>query len=142
MVNAAATTLFEKLIDENPEESYEKKFNGFSTVNHMQDSILKDLSYLLNTRVSSLWKRIGNKVPYSYGVNITAPSSAENVFEIQELESKINDAIEQFEPRLINAKSQVINFGNDSSCIFVNIEAQVIFENRKVPLSFPIILDT
>ncbi|MDR0753336.1 MAG: type VI secretion system baseplate subunit TssE [Holosporaceae bacterium] len=142
MTNTAATTLFEKLIDENPEESYEKKIMEFSTVNHMHDSILKDLSYLLNTRVSSFWKRIGNKIPYSYGVNITAPSSAENVFEIQELESNINDAIGQFEPRLINAKSQVINFGNDPSCIFVNIEAQVIFENRKIPLSFPIILDT
>ncbi|MDR2723652.1 MAG: type VI secretion system baseplate subunit TssE [Holosporaceae bacterium] len=141
MINTAAISLFEKLIDENSEELFENKNQRLLTFNQVQNSILKDLSYLLNTRVSLFWKDYGNKIPYSYGVNVTAPSSAENVFEIQELESKIDNVIKQFEPRLINAKSQLINSGNDPSSICVNIEASVILENREIPLSFPLVID-
>jgi type VI secretion system lysozyme-like protein len=141
MTNAAITSLFEKLIDENPEELFEKKPKRFSTFNELQESIFRDLSRLLNTRVSIFWKENKITVPYSYGVNVTAPMSAENVFEIQELETRIDNVIRQFEPRLINAKSQVLNVGNDPSSVFINIEATVILEDRKTPLSFPIVID-
>ena len=54
----AATSLFERLIDENPEESFEKNPREFATIGRVQDSILKDIAYLLNTRVSSFYQTL------------------------------------------------------------------------------------
>ncbi|MDR1983101.1 MAG: type VI secretion system baseplate subunit TssE [Holosporaceae bacterium] len=144
MTNAAIASLFEKLTDENLEEQFEQSPKRFATFNELQNSILNDLSRLLNTRVSNVWKNSADKItaPYSYGINITAPTSAENIFEIQALESKIDAVIRQFEPRLIDAKSHVIGIGNDPSSVLVNIDAMTILENRKTPLSFPIAVDT
>jgi type VI secretion system lysozyme-like protein len=139
--NVAITSLFDKLVDDNLEESFEKNSKRNLTFNELQNSISNDLTCLLNTRVATYWKSQANKTPYSYGVNVTAPTSVESVFEIQELESRIDDAIRQFEPRLINAKSQVMNIGNDPSSVFINIDAMINVENRKTPLSFPIVID-
>ncbi|MDR2157828.1 MAG: type VI secretion system baseplate subunit TssE [Holosporaceae bacterium] len=141
MTQAAIIPLFEKLIDENSEEPFEKNPKRFHTLKESQNSILQDLSRLLNTRVASFIKDYPDKIPYSYGINVTAPTSAESVFEIQELESRINGVIKQFEPRLINANAKVTGVGNDSSVVFVNIDATAIIENRKIPLSFPIVVD-
>ncbi|MDR1236011.1 MAG: type VI secretion system baseplate subunit TssE [Holosporaceae bacterium] len=143
MENVSFTPLFERLTDDKPEESFEKKPKRFSTFRELQESIITDLSRLLNTRVSPFWKKCAGKtaIPYSYGVNVTAPASAENVFEIQELESRIDGVIRQFEPRLINAKSRVVGVGSDPSNVFVNIDAVINVENRRAILSFPIVID-
>ncbi|MDR2781031.1 MAG: type VI secretion system baseplate subunit TssE [Holosporaceae bacterium] len=143
MEGAAIIPLFERLIDDNQDELFEKNTKRISTFREFQESILRDLSRLLNTRVSVSWKNYPSKItiPYSYGVNVTAPMSVENVFEIRELESRIDDVIRKFEPRLINAKSQVVGVGSGPSGVFVNIEAIVNIENRKTPLSFPIVID-
>jgi type VI secretion system lysozyme-like protein len=143
MKNAATVSLFERLIDEDPDESFEKHPKKFLNFRELQESLARDLSRLLNTRVSQFWKDNFGKttVPYSYGVNITAPASAENVFEIHGLESNIDDAIRRFEPRLINAKSHVIGTYRDPSRVFIDIEATINIENRKTQLSFPIAID-
>jgi type VI secretion system lysozyme-like protein len=143
MTNAAMASLFEKLIDENLDEPFEKNPKRFLTFNELQNSILNDLSRLLNTKVSNIWKNSAAKVtiPYSYGINITAPTSAESIFEIQALESRIDAVIRQFEPRLIDAKSHFVGIGKDPSSIFVNIDAMILRENRRTPLSFPVVVD-
>jgi type VI secretion system protein ImpF len=143
MENVATVPLFERLIDDNPDEQFEKYPKRFSNFQELQDSIARDLSFLLNTRVSLFWKNCCEKttIPYCYGVNVTAPTSAENVFEIRELESRVNDVVRQFEPRLGNVKSQVVGVGTDPGCVFVSIDATVNIENRKTPLSFPVAID-
>ncbi|MDR2107360.1 MAG: type VI secretion system baseplate subunit TssE [Holosporaceae bacterium] len=144
MTNAAIVPLFERLTDENPEVPFEKTPKRFSTFEELQNSILNDLTCLLNTRVSNSWAdNVKEKItaPYAYGVNVTAPTSASNVFEIQRLEAKIDAVIKQFEPRLINAKSRVAGTGKNPCSVFVNIEATVLLDNRKTPLSFPIVMD-
>jgi predicted component of type VI protein secretion system len=141
MTNIAIASLFEKLIDENTEEPFEQKPKRFYTFNEFQESILKDLTCLLNAKVSISWKSNPITTPYSYGVNVTAPTSAENVFEIQDLQFRIDDVIRRFESRLINAKSTVIGVGSDPSGVFVNIDATIALENRKTPLSFPVVID-
>jgi type VI secretion system protein ImpF len=141
---AASVPLFERLIDDNPEESFEKHSKRFLTFLELQESVLRDLSYLLNTRVSPFWKNYADNTatPYSYGVNVTAPTSAENVFEIQALESRVDEVVRLFEPRLVNAKSSVVGPGSDPSNVFVNVEATMDMEHRKMPLSFPVVIDT
>jgi len=141
MSNVAFVPLFERLIDEDLDEVFEATPKRFSTPEELRSSIQKDLENLLNTRSASLWKKFDSSALYSYGVNITAPASAPNVFEIQKLESEIDDAIKQFEPRLIDAKSRLVCIEDDPSKVRVSIDAMVMLENRKTPLSFPIVID-
>ncbi|MDR3186947.1 MAG: type VI secretion system baseplate subunit TssE [Holosporaceae bacterium] len=137
-----AIPLFEKLTDEAPETPFEKTPRRFPTLEEVQNSVREDLARLLNTRIAILWKNQKDLTPFSYGVNITAPTSAENVFEIQELENSIDKTIKLFEPRLRDVKSKIVGFGNDPRSLFVNIEATVEFENQRTPLSFPMVIDS
>ena len=143
MEDVVTAPLFERLIDEELEVPFEKTPKRYLPLSEMQEAILQDLSRLLNTRVAIFWQNYVSKitVPYAYGVNATCIVSAENVFEIQELESRIDKVIKEFEPRLINARTHVVGTGTDPSTLFINIDAEVIFEGHKTPLTFPVVVD-
>ena len=145
MPKLSITPLFEKLLDEDTEIPFEKVPNAFMTFEELQKSIMDDVSRLLNTRISVFWKDYAQKnqmTPFSYGVDITAAISTENVVEMRELEVRIENALKTFEPRLIEPKVYVQGVGNDPSSLFINIDALVEMENRRVPLSFPVVLNT
>ncbi|MDR1551202.1 MAG: type VI secretion system baseplate subunit TssE [Holosporaceae bacterium] len=137
--NAAIAPLFEKLRDDCPERLFEKDPKRFLTFQELQESIARDLSDLLCTRVAPEWER--TPTPLSYGANIIAPASVENVSEVHELESRIDNAIARFESRLINAKSRVIDVGSDPSKVFIIIEARVNVWRHRTPISFPLVID-
>ncbi|MDR3179954.1 MAG: type VI secretion system baseplate subunit TssE [Holosporaceae bacterium] len=144
MTNAAITPLFEKLIDEDTDVPFEKKPKRFSSPEELQASILADLSRLLNTRVAIFWQDYVEKnsaIPFAYGINMTGALSADNVFDLQELESRIDAVIARFEPRLINAKCSILSIGSDHASLCINVDATVIIENRRTLLSFPMVLD-
>ena len=144
MEHASSASLFDRLTDENPDTLYEESPKRFIGISDLQESILNDLSKLLNTKVALLWQNYicNTPVPFSYGVNATCIISAENIFEIQLLESRINNVIEQFEPRLSNVSSHVVSTGIDPGTVFINIDADLIYNNRRTPLSFPVVLNT
>lgn len=144
MEDVTTTPLFERLTDEELDILFENNPKRFSSLSEKQSLILKDLSVLLNTRVALLWQNYVSKVPipYAYGVNVTCTVSAENIFEIQQLEKRIDDVIKRFEPRLINAKSHVMGTGTDPSTLFVNIEAEVMIRGHKTPLTFPVVVES
>ncbi|GHU12419.1 hypothetical protein FACS189449_06030 [Alphaproteobacteria bacterium] len=144
MSNAATAPLFDRLIDEDMDVPFEKTPKMFSSLEEIQTSIMTDLSRLLNTRVAIFWKNYSDKnalLPFSYGVSVTGVLSADSVFELQELESRIEAVIAKFEPRLLSAKCSIQSIGSDHASLFVNIDAAMIFENRRRLLSFPIVID-
>ncbi|MDR0677279.1 MAG: type VI secretion system baseplate subunit TssE [Holosporaceae bacterium] len=142
MTKSAIAPLFEKLVDENTEEIFEKTPKRLLNTKELQESIANDLSCLLNTKTSAIIKSSKITNPYFYGVKATAPTFAEDAFEIQKLESAIDEAIRQFEPRLSDAKSHVINIEGNSNKISIIIDAVVTIGNLTTPLSFPITMDT
>lgn len=135
--------LFEKLTDGNIDVPFEENPKKIPSLAEFQEYIIADLTRLLNTRLSIFWREFAEKnytVPYSYGINITPDISSENTEDMQNLESRIKKVIEQFEPRLNNISVHILSPGNDPSFLFVNIDALVLFEDRKTPLSFPVVL--
>ncbi|MDR1362363.1 MAG: type VI secretion system baseplate subunit TssE [Holosporaceae bacterium] len=143
---ATIKPLFERLVDEDTEVPFEKMPRRFSSTAEIQESIRQDLSRLLNTRVSVFWKEYCDKnrspLPFAYGVNVTDCSmSAESVFELQELEKRIDNIIALFEPRILNAKSSIVRPGDDHTSLYINIDATVMIENRRTFLSFPVVMD-
>jgi type VI secretion system lysozyme-like protein len=136
--------LFEKLIDEDVDIPFEKSPKKFFSFKELQHSIREDLSRLLNSRVSPCWRSYCNDnivTPFSYGINLTGSTFVESVFEVQELETNINNVVKQFEPRLMDAKSRFVNGSADPATAFVMIDASMLVEGRVVQLSFPVTLD-
>ncbi|MDR3155502.1 MAG: GPW/gp25 family protein [Holosporaceae bacterium] len=138
--------LFRKLIDEDTSITFEKNPKRLCTTSELQESIVEDLSMLLNTRVASFWKECTDRnkectVPFAYGTNVTDTVFSENAFDMKEVELCIDDAIRRFEPRLIDAKSSIVSYSQDFSTVFINIDAVMITENHKTQLSFPVVLE-
>jgi type VI secretion system lysozyme-like protein len=140
----AITPLFERLLDEDMEIPFEKNPKRFSSLEELYKSIANDLSRLLNTRIPTIWRDYSKKnnsvTPFSYGVNLTDAVSSENPFDMRTLETRVKEVVEQFESRLTSVKVNVISIGKDPSTLFVNVDAIVTTENRRVPLSFPIVV--
>lgn len=129
--------LFSRLIDDDIDVSFEQIPKRYVSVEEWQQLIAQDLSRLLNTRVANLWKQ--KHTPYSYGANLVCPITADNEFEIQALESYIDHVISAFEPRLKNPKSRVIK--QEYGHIYITIDAVVIYSERKIMLSFPVVVE-
>ena len=143
MKNVGILPIFDRLVDENLEEPFEKIAKKYVSENELKESIMNDLSLLLNTRVSPFWREYEDKIsmPYIYGADITAPNSVETVFEIQALESKVKRVIDLFEPRLSNTQVHFTSLGANPGSACVQINADVLINQQRVPLTFPIVVD-
>ena len=144
MKKVSVLPLFDRLIDENPDASFEVSARRFISFDELKESITKDLTLLLNTKISPFWVDYSKtmKIPFSYGINSTAPSSAETVFEIQDLENRIKQVISTFEPRLKNVQVQILTMGVTPGKADVQIDADVAAGSLRVPLSFSIVMET
>lgn len=143
MKNVGMRPIFDRLIDEDLEEPFETVSKKYFSVDDLKSSIMKDISLLLNTRLAPFWSNYAGTpaLPYSYGANITAPNSVETTFEIQALENKVKNVITQFESRLTNVKIHFVSLGASPGRALIQIDADVITSERRIPLTFPIVLD-
>ena len=144
MKYAAVAPLFDRLVDEDLDVTDDPKPVHFLSLEELQESIIHDLSDLLNTRLTSSWQRYVEKVvvPYSYGTNIKIPTSPDNAYEIQELEETINQAIRDFEPRLIDAHAKIVGIHDPAGTLSIVIDAIVVYKERHAALSFPMVIPT
>ena len=144
MKKVSVLPLFDRLVNEDMDAPSEVEARRFISFDELKESITKDLSLLLNTKISPFWLEYSKtmKIPFSYGINSTAPSSAETVFDIQDLENRIKRVIIDFEPRLMNVQVQVLALGATPGKADVQIDADVFASNKRVPLSFSIVMET
>ncbi len=141
--HAGTLPIFDRLIDEDIEHSSEPMIKRYVSENELKESLQRDLTLLLNTRVSPFWKESAEKssMPFSYGANVTAPRFAETVFEIQALEQEVIKALNQFEPRLQNIQVKTVEAAGVAGKALIYIDAYLCIENRRTPMSFPIAVD-
>lgn len=143
MKNIANAALFDKLADLDMEVPFEKNPKNSYSLIELQNSIIEDLTRLLNTRINMIFCNCAQHLanPFLYGIDLSSAFCTDNIFDMQEIESRINKVIKQFEPRLIDPQSHVSSISNGSGIIFLTIDAIVILEHRHIQLSFPIVLD-
>ena len=138
--------LFEKLTDEDLDVDFEKVPKKFASLEELRESIMRNLEVLLNTRVALHWQDsvengvINDTFPFSYGVNVTGSVFVDNVFEMQELESQVESVIRRFEPRLHDVKVQM-EVRQNPTRVFANVDANVIVEDQKIALFFPVVVN-
>lgn len=145
MLKISRSPLFEKLIDENPQESFEETPQNLQSLEELQESIKEDLSRLLNTRLPFFWRDLENQknspIPFMYGVNLTSAIFTEDTVEIREVEARIERALRAFESRLIDPRVKLQKLDNAPESLFAHIDAVVEIADRRIPMSFPITIN-
>lgn len=143
MSNLFASPLFEKLLDEDPEDVFEGIPKNFQSFKELEESIKEDVSNLLNTRLPLSKKKTKvDSTPFNYGVNLTAAIFTEDVVKLREVESSIEKALKTFEPRLIDPKVKVQKMDNIPESLFAFIDTSVRVGDCRIPLSFPVAVNT
>ncbi|MBQ3564985.1 MAG: type VI secretion system baseplate subunit TssE [Alphaproteobacteria bacterium] len=143
MKHIGVTPLFDRLIDDDVESMSEKIDKKHVSLEGLKESIREDLTRLLNTKISPFWVEYTKHMamPFSYGINLTAPSAAETVFEIQNLENLINQVIAKYEPRIQNARAHLIPTESNLSKAYIQIDADLIVGEKRTSLTFPIFVE-
>lgn len=142
MRRLSLSPLFEKLLDENPEIPFEKVPKNLQSFEEFQESVIRDISRLLNTRVPTFFKNYMARNylnPFNYGIDLNANIFTEDALDMRAVEIRIEKALIMFEPRLKNPKVQVLKADNAPESFLVSIDATVRIGERRVPVSFPVI---
>lgn len=139
-------SLIDRLIDRNPGTSADPQIGWSQSVREYEESVRRDLEWLLNTR------RIVEPAPegfselnrslYHYGLPDVTSLSADATETPQRLMRQIQDSIELFEPRLSGVRvSPVESEEKDSRQIRFRVEALLEMEPAPERVVFDTILD-
>jgi type VI secretion system protein ImpF len=136
--------LLDRLIDWNPKEKTEQNVLRAYTKTELKEAILRDLSWLLNTRCpasrQALEKREQRSV-IDYGIPDFGDLHTQNPDDRVIIIESIEQAIKVYEPRLTNVKV-ILDKEQDQRQLVGYIEADLRFNQTVEPLTFPIMIKT
>lgn len=139
--NHTVASLFDRLIDESPDEQMEARpFRGYSS-RALRESVRQEVSRLLNTRSGRFRPDTngGMRTVLDYGVpDYTAfyPLNQENQ---QRLKQTLVQTLTVFEPRLRRVTVSMMKV-KDQNALLLQIDAILIIESVSEQVSFPIII--
>jgi type VI secretion system protein ImpF len=142
--NLFKTGIFDRLVDlepSNPGEEHRQKqtFNKKELI----DSVLVELSRLLNTRVSvsSDQLKFGERSVIDYGIPEFTYQKFKNPNDKKQLARVLKETIESFEPRLKRVRVSLDDSESLENRIIYVIEAHLVVESVSEPVLFPIAID-
>ncbi|MGC9323798.1 MAG: type VI secretion system baseplate subunit TssE [Desulfomonilia bacterium] len=138
-------SILDRLIDDEPDVSYEPAQNRMVTIRDIKASVVRDLENLLNTRRHILppdfeFSAVNDSV-YVYGLrDYTSKNPGSTVLQ-QELKTDVEQTIARFEPRLKNVIVQVDVGNTKEQKIRFRINALLVVEPETEPVSFDTYFD-
>lgn len=136
--------LLDRLIDWNPKEKTEQNVLRAYTKTELTQAILRDLSWLLNTRCPTNRKVLEQREQRSvidYGIPDFGDLHTQNPDDRVIIIENIEQAIKTYEPRLTNVKV-VFDKEQNQQQLVGYIEADLRFNQTVEPLTFPITIKT
>ena len=138
--------LFDRLVDDTPEAQREHPKRVILNRPQVLESIVNEVSRLLNTRLSATAKiysryhdqDYGLGLPWMYGIpDFTSidPADKTQWVRISEL---FKNAISYFEPRLKKVSVSLDHFDGQSQRLYVSIRGQVVMKEFQQPVAFGI----
>ncbi len=136
--------LFDRLTDETPKRYREVRSKNFLNHNQAAASVVKEISNLLNTRLSATaeiysWckkQSYGYGLPWMYGTPDFQSFDATDTKQWWQIAKIYQDAITYFEPRLKNVKVTILEFINQQQCLVIEIQGDIKFRMQQQPISF------
>jgi type VI secretion system lysozyme-like protein len=141
--------LFDRLIDNDPEESTENPAYRFNDRNEVIDSIAKSVSQILNTRATvkhDEYKSLNNStvnfgLPTMFGLVDFNSFDGTNRTEWGRITNLCERAISIFETRLNTIKVEIVSFNKQKQSLSLIIHAKLTLEKFHSEVSFPVSLE-
>jgi type VI secretion system protein ImpF len=138
-------SLLDRLIDHEPEASYEPVQYRLTTFRQVKSAVGRDLENLLNTKCfTSSTVAEGNKLDsslFTYGLPDFTSANPRSPSVKQKLRKEIEKAIAKFEPRLRNVKIQIEEPEINERNLRFKITALLILDPVTEPVTFDTIFD-
>ena len=138
------TLLFDRLINDKPNENKEHPGKVLANRAQVFESIVNEVSRLLNTRLSATAKiysqyknqDYGLGLPWMYGIpDFTSMDPADKT-QWWKITKFFETAINYFEPRLKNVKISLDHFDGESQRLFVSIRGHIVLSEFQQPVTF------
>jgi type VI secretion system lysozyme-like protein len=145
----ATAPLFDRLIDDAPDDLQDIGFQKYVTENELIDSIIKELSDVFNTRRSARQAfcdkidddRLCFGFPSLFGMVDLNNFDGLSSYDRRKVASYCEDVIVAFEPRLKNVVVVPERYDKQSQILYVHITAQLIVQPYTQRIQFPIIIE-
>ena len=142
-IDNARSGLFDRLIDWQPESSIEKKPLRSANKRELYESVLKELTRLLNTRRPYTEEDGQNwdRSVIDYGVPDFSAFSPSDINDQEKLASNIKETLEIYETRLRDIRIHIEEHPKKIRALKIRIEGILTFESIREPVSFPLIIE-
>lgn len=136
--------LFDRLIDDDLNSSFETNQAGYLSVDEVKDSIATEISRLLNTRTGEkLDNLLGDEppafgIPSIYGLKDFGSYDAANTQDWGIIKNLILEAIAYFEPRLKDVDVEIINFDDQAQKLNIQIYGKLHLKKVEGEVTFPV----
>ena len=135
---------FDRLIDDSPDTPTEHPKKILLNRAQVLESIVNEVSRLLNTRLSATAKiysfyrnqDYGLGLPWMYGVPDFTSMDPANKTQWVRISELFENAINYFEPRLQKVKVSLYLFDGQSQRLYVSIRGQVVMQDFQQPVAF------
>lgn len=141
--------LFDRLIDNDPEEILENPVYRFNGRNEVIESIAKSVAQILNTRATvkhNEYKSLNNStvnfgLPTMFGLVDFNSFDSTNRTEWARITNLCERAISVFETRLNSIKVEIVSFNKQKQSLSLIIHAKLTLEKFYSEVSFPVSLE-
>ncbi len=133
----ARLPLFDRLIDENPQEREETKIKDRTNLEGLKESIQKELRMIFNTRCILAPRKGNYPTPENFGLmeyTHLNPNGSEGMKIIRGFIT----AIELYEPRLLNPNARILRYDSVFQKVYIQIEGMIKLGERLERFSFPL----
>lgn len=139
-----SASILDRLVDLKPKEKTEENVLRAYTKTELQEAVLRDLLWLLNTRCPIGYQELEKREQRSvidYGIPDFGDLYTQNPDDRAILIEAIEQAIAAHEPRLKDVRI-ILDKEQDQYQLMGYIEASLIFNQMVEPLTFPITIKT
>ena len=139
--SGARALLFDRLVDLEPQSQKEVRPLRVLDKKGLKDSVRRELGRLLNTRRPiPLAPPLEERTVINYGIPDFSSLSAQSDNDRRRLEHWMQEAIRNYEPRLVNVKVTVEPVEKSERTVTARIDADLQLETVREPVAFTVLV--
>lgn len=133
-------SLLDRLIDQDPQKGEAAGFYRTQDIQALKDSIQRDLSWLLSTRLPYKQEQLDweNRSVIDYGIPDFADYYSMNPEDWRKIADILERTIKIYEPRLANVRVSSSPIKQEIRMLRFVLQADLRIKGQEIPLSFPL----
>lgn len=145
-IQGALRPLFDRLVDDHPDQPFDDHTMAIMTVEELRDSLTREILRVVSTRMTMSHDQtdmllrgasLGYGVPERFGLPDTTHYDAESPAHRKIVEDSIKQAILAFEPRLMGPEVKISGVDPIAHTLSIIITGQAQAGMQTVPIALP-----